>query len=790
MASAPNASDSQPITNSTDSPQSGGSAQQIPLPPGISAELMNLLFRAALISGRHEKDVNLSFTSILLAFLASNNPSSLWFQSYVRDANIDVGRMMSSQNVDEPFLLKLRTELGDDRRMLGMQPTQSAQNIMRAAEELRKKIESSLPPSPAPPDWVSELYPHNVMAAYIYRCPKEHEKQLDSWGFKRVNWSNAFLGYISSQPTLSDVELKHWVEAHREAFKQEPQIPSPAEATPLAPPDMTPMHLDSPTAVDYLGRKGFAEALAVRLNRVWSDSNQTRTRGRGPESRSSFVLHLHGPWGSGKTSLLKFLRSELQPARAAAKAGADESLRWVVVEFNAWQHQRISPPWWPLLDSVSQQASNQIRDNFGEGWHARVIRLREWWWRFSTGRKVYLLTAVIAFALALLLYLLTKANVFTGEWEGILTSAKSFVAYAGIVVGVWSTVQHVSRSLISGSSRSAQAFMETAGDPMERICAHFREMLGWVRRPVVIFIDDLDRCQPKYVVDLLEGIQTLFSDPRVVYVIAADRRWLNTCFEKAYQDFSDAVKEPGRRLGSLFLEKAFELSVSVPRMSGDMRKVYWDYLVRGAQADIEQVIEDESTRVRDEFVDAETEEQVFARLRAGTGAEAGDDGQNALRDQVRRGAAVRRLASRKIVESTEFFLKPFAPLLEPNPRAMKRLVNAYAVLRDMALLAGVNVLGDITQRKQLALWAIVSLRWPLLEEYLEAYPEVIDLIASGEMDKGEMLVNADTNLQKLVESSDVKSVFKGEAVGTSLSSATVRKIIGISDAHATAASVA
>jgi hypothetical protein len=293
-------------------------------------------------------------------------------------------------------------------------------------------------------------------------------------------------------------------------------------------------------------------------------------------------------------------------------------------------------------------------------------------------------------------------------------------------------------------------------------------LVEWIDKPVVIFIDDLDRCQPKYVVDLLEGIQTLFSDRRVVYVIAADRRWLNTCFETIYQPFADAVKEPGRRLGALFLEKAFELSVSVPRLSDDVKKVYWDYLVHGGRADIEQVIEKESALVQNEFVDAETEEQVFSRLQVSTG--------DLLRDQVRMGAAVRRLASRKVVASTEYFLKPFAPLLEPNPRAMKRLVNAYAVLRDVALLAGgVDVLGNVEQRKQLALWAILSLRWPLLEEYLEENPDAIEQIRDGAD-----FTLADENLKKLVLSEEVLNVFKGDGVGAGLNKKIVCQIIGIS----------
>jgi DNA polymerase III delta prime subunit len=739
--------------------------------PAVSPNLVEVLYRAAIIGGRFENEVNVSFTSILLGFLASKTPLSLWFQRYTSDANIAIEKMVSYQKTS----LKNLKELQETEMLLsvpGLELTQSAKKIFRAAEELARLTGASGP---------FALDEHHVMAAYIYRCPPEHEGQLKDWRFSRINWSNAFLSFLSLvRPELREDELKQWKEIHHETFKQEPQILPPAQATPLAPMDVTQMHLDSPSEVDYLGRKGFADALAERLNRVWRESNRTDEKGNASQSRSSFILHMHGPWGSGKTSLLKFLQRELQPPRAA---DADDRLRWVVVEFNAWQHQRINPPWWPLLDTVYARAFKQLASEnvFGEKLHAWRVRFSEHWWRFWTGRKVYLLTTIVAFALAALLFWLTQTQ--AGDANNVAALVKSVVTYGSVVVGVWSSVLLVSRSLLSGSSRSAQAFMENAGDPMERICAHFGKLIRWVGKPVVIFIDDLDRCQPKYVVDLLEGIQTLFSDPRVVYVIAADRRWLNTCFETSYKEFADAVKEPGRRLGSLFLEKAFELSVSVPRMSREMREVYWEYLVHGGRADIEKIIEEESSRVEEEFIDAETEEQVFSRL---TAAKTG----NPLRDQVRTGAAVRRLASRKVVASTEYFLKPFAPLLEPNPRAMKRLVNAYAVLRDMALLAGVNVLGDINERRQLALWAIVSLRWPLLEEYLEEHPDVIDFIPAGKMKGGESLVVADPNLQKLIESEEVKNVFSGEEIGTSLESKIVRKIIGISDAHATAASVA
>ena len=778
-----------PESTPDDAPDATPATKESAPHPGLiiahpSDGLAEVFYRAALIGDELGGEFNLSFTSILLGLRASDTPSSRWLRIYTKSIGITVARILRPKKTTPSFLAFLE-EVGKRRgRLLGPEGrlTRSAVKMLKAANELAAGINQQ-------PLLVS---PHHLIAAYIYRCPKEHEGDLVAWGFSRVNWSVNFLAFIGSVPELRDRELNHWTEIHRQTFGSEPSAPpvpggGEAQAPEAEPaPDLTPLHLDNPSEADYLGRRGFAEALAVRLNRVWQECNP---RGVEPSGRSSFILHLHGPWGSGKTSLLNFLKRELQPGRAAR----DGSPGWVVVEFNAWQNQRISPPWWPLLDTIYARSVKQLADReaFGEAGAARRIRMRERWWRLRTGRKEYFVALGVAVVALLAFVLWFRPGGSQGDTENLLKSVGAVVSAVGVI---WTTFLVAGRTLLSGSARSAQSFLETAGDPMERVGAHFRELVGWVGRPVVVFIDDLDRCQSKYVVELLEGVQTLFSDPRVVYVVAADRRWLHTCFETAYKEFAAAVQEPGRRLGSLFLEKAFELSVSVPRLSDEMRQVYWDYLVGGAQSDFEQAVREKSAEVEGLFAGAETEEQVFKRLgddrkkRAEGGAEKRDP----LRDQVLRGAAVRRLSSNKAVASTEYFLKPFAPLLEPNPRAMKRLVNAYSVLRDMALLADADVVGDISQRRQLALWAIVSLRWPLLEEYLEAHPEVIDSIRDGQMYDGEKKpLVPNKGLQKLAESEEVRKVFKGAGTTPAgLQREVVCKIVGISAAQATAASVA
>lgn len=503
--------------------------------------------------------------------------------------------------------------------------------------------------------------------------------------------------------------------------------------------DRTVLLLDTPSKEDRLGRKAFAYALAKRFSRLWKETGESEGH--------SFIFHLHGPWGAGKTMLLNMIEDALR----SDDSSMPSDKRWITVRFNAWRHQHIVPPWWPLMDTIYRQAMNQTKNPY----LARKIRYKEWLWRLRTGQRLYSLVALMTSLLALVIIV---SWLFSGG-PSISTASDTLEIIAAVVAllgAVWSGTITLTHSLISGSASSAQTFLKLSQDPMQKVHVHFPELIKWVDRPVVVLIDDLDRCRTKYVVELLEAIQTLFNDSNVFYVVAADRRWLYVCFETEYKNFSDTIKEPGRRLGSLFLEKVFQLSISVPRMSKDLRKTYMDYLLMGKGIDFVQ----EREAAQKEFQEATTEEQIFAKLKDSTG--------NPILDQIRREAAVRQSATREVEVSTEHYLQQFTLLLEPNPRAMKRLVMADGVHRDLAILTDlVSQLISEDRRKQLTLWTIVSLRWPSLAEYLEKYPEKVDLIRKPELGDEE-LEDIVEDFRPLAHSKAVKDVLNGEGVGIGL----------------------
>lgn len=292
---------------------------------------------------------------------------------------------------------------------------------------------------------------------------------------------------------------------------------------------------------------------------------------------------------------------------------------------------------------------------------------------------------------------------------------------------LWLTLLSVGRFVSLDSRRSARTFLETRTDPMEDLAAHFDWVLRQARRPVLLLIDDLDRCTESFVVELLDAVQKLMRDgvgarrsgpkPSLVVVVAADGRWIRGSYDNAHATLAGAVSTPGATVGSLFLEKLFQLTVPVPRLSEELKAEYLTGLLadperRGTAGDAH------GPRAGRELLEQVARAPADGLLEMLAGM--------APIDRVRASEAA---ITRMVVEPdarrhTQHALEPYAGMLDPTPRAMKRFVMAYSMLRAVRIAEG-SVVGV----GPLALWTIVQTRWPTLAEFLQADPAAVRLFA-------------------------------------------------------------
>lgn len=515
-------------------------------------------------------------------------------------------------------------------------------------------------------------------------------------------------------------------------------------------------HADDPALIDRLGRRPFAEVIGMRIE-------EARSTGQAAgQEHATFMVNLHGPWGSGKTTVLGLLEQYLKDEERLIEN------RWVVVTFNAWRYQRLQPPWWALIQAVYSQSRKQL------GASSLALRLRWLLWRARADVLPSIASALlIVFAVLLVtgvVNVLPKATTTgTAESNAVAKAVELALKILTALAATGAAVVAFSRSLVFGSARAAQTYLELRGDPLEPIIVLFKRLVTAVKRPIVIFIDDLDRCDAAYVVQLLEGIQTLFRTASVTYVVAADRKWIGSCFDTRYADFAKAVGEPGRPLGYLFLDKAFQVSIAVPQLSTDKRNEFFRALLSATGGGDAEAMEKTQKRAEARAIvdvrDARTQEELEAKIDAVRQTDP-------VQEQAVRAAAAKQITSVEALEETEHRLQGFADLLESNPRAMKRFVNAVGLQQAARFIADSSVSQDA-----LARWTLLESRWPLLAEFVAANPTSVVHLAAATMPAD---IQVPEDLRPLFGSAAVKAVVGGEAGRSgSLDETVVRRIAGV-----------
>jgi hypothetical protein len=567
----------------------------------------------------------------------------------------------------------------------------------------------------------------------------------------------------SSQPPFSEVTSSVEVGAS----KAGPDAGGAPPSTEVA--EDTGTLLDRPAAEDELGRLAFARVIALRIRAVraayrdpgepapgWRRWHETATEG-------PFILHLDGAWGSGKSSLLGFLASELREPTMNGPDGR-VPIPWIVVEFNAWQHQRIAPPWWWLLNAVFLKGKRALWQT--SKWRWLVFEASDLWWRVKRGwaNLVGIAVGLVFVGLAALAThgVLTTSHGVSAGFKTLAALASSLAVVIGLALTVLGITRGLRDWLLVRSAAGARDGLAHASDPLATVKSRYEHVVAALGRPLALIIDDLDRCQPRFVVELLEGIQTLYGQAPVTYVVAADSRWIRDCFEEEYKTFLDVPTEAGRPLGYHFLEKTFQLSADVPRLTDRFRRRYFEGLLGITPA----------ANGRGES----TAESVRATARAGTEEELRSAVSTARSPEEEAAAvdeALLRGQSAVIRQHTEHRLQDFDRLLERNPRAMKRLINAYGLARDVELIeSGAQVSTDTAAIKQLALWTILRLRWPLLAQHLEHHPADIEKVgASANLDR------VPEALHEAFDEPDLIAVVNGAGVGASLDVAAVTRIV-------------
>lgn len=225
--------------------------------------------------------------------------------------------------------------------------------------------------------------------------------------------------------------------------------------------------------VDLFSRKEFADRLTTVITNFY------------PFYEEAFVLSLNAKYGSGKTTFLKMWANQLNTDG------------YEVIYINAWESDFDEEP----LIAIIYSLLSQVPEN-------------------QSAKRIKSATQGIlgAAALGVTQYLENASGI---NIEELIKRAQS-EASAG-------DLKKIGSALYEGYEYKKNSYAE-----LNQSLKKYVESLG--KKPLFIFVDELDRVRPNYAVKFLEAIKHIFSQQGICFVIGVDRQQLEKSVKQLYGD--------------------------------------------------------------------------------------------------------------------------------------------------------------------------------------------------------------------------------------------------------------
>jgi hypothetical protein len=226
---------------------------------------------------------------------------------------------------------------------------------------------------------------------------------------------------------------------------------------------------------------------------------------------------------------------------------------------------------------------------------------------------------------------------------------------------------------------------------------------------IVLYIDDLDRCPPAKVVEVLQAVHLLLAFPLFVVVVGVDARWISRSLESRYRELLhfgqadvavDITEMFGVARSEDYLEKIFQIPLWLRRMdASSAQRMVQGLLGNRIQPAGEKSESNLMTHDAEPAVPSLSWTVVSLNQAAGVEQRAGVPPPAAPAATVERRAGmpaspaptstsrargkpiVPNLQSLEIRDFEISAIDGLAPLLGRSPRALKRFVNLYRLIK-------------------------------------------------------------------------------------------------------------
>ena len=262
------------------------------------------------------------------------------------------------------------------------------------------------------------------------------------------------------------------------------------------------------------------------------------------ESLQPLTIGAFADWGAGKSTLLNLAGAALRDQGA------------LVVEFSPWLVEGYDDVKACLLGAVVDAISVATAQNAQTSPQESERLLQSLRGRINWLRFAKLGASIIGPA--------------TAEAVPELAGASAVIPVAA------AGVEHL-RELLKPADVSNAPTIAGSAEVSRGFHTEFAELIAITEgiRPLVVLVDDLDRCLPDQVIETLEAIRLFLSTPGTAFVIAADERLVRDAVRHRYVAETKTEVDLPRE----YLEKLVHVAIRIPPLTRPETESYCNLLV-------------------------------------------------------------------------------------------------------------------------------------------------------------------------------------------------------------------
>lgn len=226
---------------------------------------------------------------------------------------------------------------------------------------------------------------------------------------------------------------------------------------------------------DYLNRK----ALATE----WTDALLST------KINHHLVISVSGDWGTGKTYLAKNWHKYL------------EEQEYFTCYIDAHKKDYAEDPLLVFVEELNSNINQYYKENMG------------WWWKVRN-----------------------KLPVLKNKGSKFLMNSSTFIGGVEVtlIINTFRILSQALQKLLSNKVKDKIKYLELYNQYINNFKEALIKFTNLFPKPVVIFIDELDRSNPKFVIKLIEQLKHIFEIPNLAFILTVNKKELSNTIKGIY----------------------------------------------------------------------------------------------------------------------------------------------------------------------------------------------------------------------------------------------------------------